>query len=73
MATKKKPAKKAAKPKVKRAKKKKPATTICKECGHDMGRSRCKFTGNGQWEVRCNKCKTHYIITLKFPPQKKEA
>lgn len=76
MAAKKKPAKakpsarKAAKPK--RIKKKKPMPTLCKKCGHDMGRSRCKFTGDGKWEVRCNKCKTYHVITIKFPPQVKE-
>lgn len=57
--------------KVKR--KKKPAPkTLCKKCNHNMGRSRCKFIGNGEWVVRCNKCKTEHIITIKFPPKVKD-
>ncbi len=42
-------------------------TTHCKQCGHDMKRSRCKAVGDLQWSVRCNKCKTFHTITLKLP------
>lgn len=46
----------------------------CAVCGHNMGRSRCKASGldnegNPTWTVRCNKCKTVYTATARFPKQ----
>jgi hypothetical protein len=57
------------KPKAKRAKKKKLDPILCKECKHNMGRSRCKPGPKG-WVVRCNKCKTVYDIVITFPKEK---
>lgn len=58
-------------PKKPKKKAKKKSTTICQKCSHDMGRSKCKFIGNGKWEVKCNKCKTVYDISMNFPPREK--
>lgn len=44
----------------------KPDPCICQVCGHNMGRSRCRII-DGIYGVRCNKCKTVYTVTLKFP------
>ncbi len=44
----------------------KPGKTICKVCGHNMGRSRCRVI-DGAYGVRCNKCKTVYDIIIKGP------
>jgi hypothetical protein len=38
-------------------------------CGHNMGRSHCKPNDLGGWNVRCNKCKQVYHVTVKFPTQ----
>lgn len=51
---------------------KKKSVTICKKCGHDMGRSRCKPGADGKWEVRCNACKTVYVLSIRFPPREKD-
>ena len=45
---------------------------ICKKCGHNMGRSRCKPFGEG-WHVRCNSCKTHFVLKIRFPSKKTPA
>jgi len=48
--------------------KKKSKQGLCTNCGHDMGKSRCRPQDDG-WLVRCGKCKTEYKITIKLPPK----
>lgn len=51
------------------AKEEKKDPCICQHCGHNMGRSRCKVR-DGDWVVRCNKCKTTYTVSIVFPKDK---
>lgn len=51
-------------------KKKKLEPILCKKCKHNMGRSRCKPNATGGWDVRCNKCKSVFIVTIIFPKEK---
>jgi hypothetical protein len=44
--------------------------TICKKCGHNLGRSKCKPNDQGGWAVRCNKCKSVYDVKAVFPEDK---
>lgn len=47
-----------------KSKKRKPVTS-CKQCGHDMGRSRVRIGEDGEMQVRCNKCETVYTVTIR--------
>jgi len=51
--------------------------TICQKCKWNMKRSRCKFVevddqGHLVYTVRCNKCKTTYDLTLRFPTEQEQ-